>query len=138
MGMNKKILRKCQVKAVFLAGFFLVSPIRGEEDLPVRAKVLVEEMEDYRRDISKKAEELISAKLSKVKKGLEIELNRQIKSGNAAGARAIVSVVEKWNGEQEQHQREQQVANARWESLFHGASLPTSWTVAREGDDWEY
>ncbi len=136
--MTEKILRKWQLKAVLLIVVLLASPVKAEDELPVRAKVLVEEMEDYRRDISKKAQDLINAKLSKIKKGLEIELNRQIKSGNAAGARAIVSVVEKWNGEQEQHQREQEVANARWQSLFHGASLPTSWTVAREGEDWEY
>jgi hypothetical protein len=136
--MTKNTLRKCQFKAVLLAGFFLASPVRGEDELPVRAKVLVEEMEDYRRDISKKAEELISAKLTKVKKGLEIELNRQIKSGNAAGARAIVEVVEKWNAEQEKAQLLEQLSNSRWESLFHGESLPTSWTVAREGETWEY
>ena len=116
--MTEKILRKWQLKAVLLIGVLLASPVKAEDELPVRAKVLVEEMEDYRRDISKKAQDLINAKLSKIKKGLEIELNRQIKSGNAAGARAIVSVVEKWNGEQEQHQREQD--------------------VAREGEDWEY
>ncbi|MCP4847675.1 MAG: hypothetical protein GY899_07000 [Verrucomicrobiaceae bacterium] len=116
----------------------LTSPVKAEDELPVRAKALVEEMDDYRRDITKKAQELIDAKLTKIKKGLEIELNRQLKSGNAEGARAIVAVVEKWNADHETHQREVEVANARWRALFQGESLPTSWTVAREGEDWEY
>ena len=138
MGMTKKIPRKCQFKATLLIGVILTSPVTAEDELPVRAKILVEEMEDYRRDISKKARDLIDTKLTKIKKGLEIELNRQIKSGNTEAARAIVAVVEKWNTEQEKDEREEEAANARWESLLHGTSLPTSWTVAREGDDWKY
>jgi hypothetical protein len=136
--MSKQISLNWQVKVLFLMGAFVALPARGEDELPVRAKVLVEEMEDYRRDISKKAQDLIETKLTKVKQGLEAELNRQIKAGNAPAARAILAVVEKWNAEQEKTQQ-QQAVNSDWEPLFHGVSLPKSWTIAKEADGgWDY
>lgn len=137
--MSKQILLKWQVKVLFLMGAFVALPAQGEDELPVRAKVLVEEMESYRRDISKKAQDLINVKLTKVKQGLEVELNRQIKAGNASSARAIVAVVEKWNAEQEKTQPQQQTVHSRWKPLFHGESLPKSWTIAKEADGgWDY
>ena len=109
-----------------------------QEDLPVRAKVLVEEMDNYKQEISQKAQELIGAKMSKIKASLEVEMKRQINSGNTEGARAILAVVEKWNNEQQVQQRRVEIANARWKELFFGESLPSDWDVVREGASWKY
>ena len=49
----------------------------------MRAKVLVEEMESYKQEISRKAQELIGAKMNKIKASLEVEMKRQINAGNA-------------------------------------------------------
>ena len=137
--MSKQISLNLQLRALFLIGAFVALPARGEDELPVRAKVLVEEMEDYRRDISKKAQDLINTKLTKVKQGLEVEMNRQIKAGNAPAARAILAVVEKWNAEQKETQQQEKTVNSRWEPLFDAESLPKSWRIVKEADGgWDY
>ena len=126
--------------SIFVMLLLLVSPVTvfAQEDLPVRAKVLVEEMESYKQEISRKAQELIGAKMIEIKTSLELEMKRQINSGNAEGARAILAVVEKWNSEQQDEQRRVEIANARWKELFFGKSLPSDWNAVREGSGWEY
>ena len=137
--MSKQISLKCQFKVLLLMCVFVTLPARGEDELPVRAKTLVKKMESYRRDISERAQDLIDAKLTEVKKALEVELSRQIKAGNAPAARAIVAVVEKWNAEQEKTQEQEEIVNSRWQPLFHGESLPKSWTIAKEADGgWDF
>jgi hypothetical protein len=126
------------MSAMLLLAILPFRPAAGEDELPIRAKVLVEQMESYRQEISQKAQDLIAERMNKVKAGLEIEMKRQINSGNASGARAILAVVEKWNDEQKAQQGSVATVNERWKALFQGGSLPAEWTVVRDGDGWKY
>lgn len=122
-----------------ISAFLLAGLSAKDVELPFTARVLLEELERYEKDIAAKARAAVSKKRAETISRLQLEATKQKRTSSPEVHAALIRKITDLQDQERAEVAAVAEAEKRWKPLMEPDNLPKAWTFPKNPDGgWSY